>query len=236
VTPKQEAFVREYLIDLNATAAYKRAGYRARGHSAEVNAERLLRHAEVKAEIQAAKERRAERVEAKADDVLREWLAIGTADPRELIEFRRCCCRYCWGKGNRYQRTPGEMERARAEHRQAISRARDEGKKAPIRFDVQGGVGFNPKRDPNPKCQECFGDGVGETFVHDTRRLSPAAARLYAGVKQTKEGLEVKVRSQDDAQVNIARHLGLFNKDKSGAGVRVIVKDMTGRKRGDSGG
>lgn len=39
---RHERFVAEYLIDLNKTAAYKRAGYRARGHSAEVNA--LARH------------------------------------------------------------------------------------------------------------------------------------------------------------------------------------------------
>lgn len=38
---RQERFVAEYLIDLNKTAAYKRAGYRARGHAAEVNASRL---------------------------------------------------------------------------------------------------------------------------------------------------------------------------------------------------
>lgn len=38
---RHERFVAEYLIDLNKTAAYKRAGYRARGHAAEVNASRL---------------------------------------------------------------------------------------------------------------------------------------------------------------------------------------------------
>ena len=49
-------FVAEYLIDLNATAAYKRAGYRARGHSAEVNASRLRKRPDVRA-VCAAKTR-----------------------------------------------------------------------------------------------------------------------------------------------------------------------------------
>jgi phage terminase small subunit len=42
LTCKQDEFVRHYLVDLNATAAYRRAGYGARGNSAEVNAARLL--------------------------------------------------------------------------------------------------------------------------------------------------------------------------------------------------
>jgi hypothetical protein len=47
LTAKQRRFAAEYLQDMNATAAYRRAGYRARGHAAEVNACRLLRNAEV---------------------------------------------------------------------------------------------------------------------------------------------------------------------------------------------
>jgi len=47
LTAKQRRFADEYLIDLNATAAYKRAGYAGDGHGAEVNASRLLSNAEV---------------------------------------------------------------------------------------------------------------------------------------------------------------------------------------------
>jgi phage terminase small subunit len=53
---RHERFVAEFLIDLNATAAYKRAGYRARGHSAEVNASRLRKRPDVRA-VCAAKAR-----------------------------------------------------------------------------------------------------------------------------------------------------------------------------------
>ncbi len=48
IRPKHARFVYEYFIDLNATAAYKRAGYRARGHAAEVNASRLLKRPDVR--------------------------------------------------------------------------------------------------------------------------------------------------------------------------------------------
>lgn len=51
LTDKHMKFVDEYMIDMNATAAYRRAGYTAEGNSAEVNASRLLRNAKVSEEI-----------------------------------------------------------------------------------------------------------------------------------------------------------------------------------------
>ena len=55
MTPKQQRFVEEYLVDLNASAAYARAGYVARGNSAEVNASRLLRNAQVASAVSAGR-------------------------------------------------------------------------------------------------------------------------------------------------------------------------------------
>lgn len=69
LTPKQEAFVREYLKDLNATQAAIRAGYSE--DSAGTEGHRLLKNAEILEAIDAAKAKRAKRVELKADDVLR---------------------------------------------------------------------------------------------------------------------------------------------------------------------
>jgi phage terminase small subunit len=49
--PRHERFVAEFVLDCNATAAYRRTGYRARGHAAEVNASRLRRRPDVKRAI-----------------------------------------------------------------------------------------------------------------------------------------------------------------------------------------
>ena len=49
LTPKQQQFVEEYLVDLNATQAAIRAGYSAK--TAEFQASRLLRNAKVQAAI-----------------------------------------------------------------------------------------------------------------------------------------------------------------------------------------
>jgi len=69
LSPKQKMFVKEYLVDLNATQAAIRAGYSAK--TANAAAGRLLTKVSVAAAIQAAKAERAERLEIKADDVLK---------------------------------------------------------------------------------------------------------------------------------------------------------------------
>jgi len=70
MSAKQQAFVAEYLVDLNATAAYKRAGYKGTGNTAEVNASKLLRHAKVSVAIQGAMKKRADDLEISAKYVL----------------------------------------------------------------------------------------------------------------------------------------------------------------------
>lgn len=57
---KQRLFVAEYLKDLNATAAYKRAGYSGEGHVAESAASRMLSNVEIAAEVQQAMDKRVE--------------------------------------------------------------------------------------------------------------------------------------------------------------------------------
>lgn len=71
LTPKQQRFVQEYLIDLNATQAYRRAGYKVRSDNvAAVNADRLLRNAKIAAAIAEAKKQRAQRCALSADVVI----------------------------------------------------------------------------------------------------------------------------------------------------------------------
>lgn len=87
LTDRQQAFVDEYLKDLNATAAYKRAGYKAQGRAAENNASRLLGNAGVKAAIEAAQAERAQRVKVEGDDVLRELLRVALSDIGQVLDF-----------------------------------------------------------------------------------------------------------------------------------------------------
>lgn len=83
LTPRQQRFVDEYLIDLNATQAAIRAGYSKNG--AEVTASKLLRVAKVSAAIAKAQEKRAARTGINQDRVLKELARIAFFDPRKLF-------------------------------------------------------------------------------------------------------------------------------------------------------
>ena len=68
LTPKQERFAQEYLVDLNGKQAAIRAGYSPR--SAEVTASRLLRHDKVGASLRRLQAQTQERLEITRDTVL----------------------------------------------------------------------------------------------------------------------------------------------------------------------
>ena len=82
MTPKQERFVEEYLIDLNATQAAIRAGYSVNG--AEVTASKLLRNANVASAVAKAQKARSERTGIDAEWVLARLAAEATADVNDL--------------------------------------------------------------------------------------------------------------------------------------------------------
>ncbi|MCW2485735.1 terminase small subunit [Candidatus Symbiopectobacterium sp. NZEC127] len=197
----QAKFVNEYLIDMNRTAAYRRAGYKGEGNTAYVNATRMLRNANVARAIRDALDARERRTQITQDDVLKMWWEIATADANQITELRRLCCRHCWGFGFQYQwRDAVEFEEKRLD---AVER------KKPEPQDV-GGYGYDQSMDPNPECPRCNGMGVSRSHFHDTRDLRGAARRLYAGVKEGKFGLEVITRNQDDALKMVAQHLGML--------------------------
>lgn len=81
---KRASFVREYLIDCNATQAAIRAGYSAK--TAKQIGSRLLTNVDVMTEINKAKVQRAERVEVTADLVLAELLKIARVDLSQLYD------------------------------------------------------------------------------------------------------------------------------------------------------
>jgi len=83
LTPRQAAFVAEYLIDRNGTQAAIRAGYSPKTASSQ--AERLLRNAEVARAVAAGTAKIADKLEITAERVLRERARIAFADPRKIM-------------------------------------------------------------------------------------------------------------------------------------------------------
>jgi phage terminase small subunit len=145
--------------------------------------------------------------------VLEHWMDVAYADPNELMQIRRLNCRFCHGIDHQYQWIDEEeyeraCESARSE---AESKSKESGEEVfPGMPSDTGGYGFNKLVDPNKNCPKCLGEGKVDLHIADTRKISMQARRLFAGVKQTQSGVEIKFRDQDKAMENIARHLGMF--------------------------
>ena len=78
LTPKQQVFVEEYLVDLNATQAAIRAGYSKK--TAKQQGARLLTNVDIAAAVQAALAARSERTEISQNMVLDELAKVAFAN------------------------------------------------------------------------------------------------------------------------------------------------------------
>lgn len=137
LTEKQKRFVQEYLVDLNATAAARRAGYSEK--TADRIGPELLGKTCVSEAIQKAMDKRRDRVEITQDRVLQELAAIAFA------------------KGTDYA-------------------------------SVISGI----------------------VMVNDTEELTEEQKAAIVAIKQTKEGVEVKLADKMKALELLAKHLGLM--------------------------
>ena len=86
LTPKQERFVAEYLLDLNATQAAIRAGYSKR--SATMQGARLLRKDNVARAVAEATKRVTQRAELSAVKVLEEIGHVAFCDVRAFFDAK----------------------------------------------------------------------------------------------------------------------------------------------------
>ncbi len=223
LTPKQAKFARLYFETGKASESY-RASYDASNMAdttVSTAAAQLLNNEKVIAYIAEMTEDAAYMAQLNVGWVLRQYMQIATADVNELIESRRVCCRHCYGIDHKYQ-WKDEAEWANELGRVMESNARIERRNARKRDEepdpiqdlptLDGGVGFWGTLAPVEDCPECYGNGNQEAFIHDTRKLKGPAKLLYAGIKQTANGFEVKTRDQDGALAWLAKYLGIDKK------------------------
>ena len=85
LSAKQLRFVDEYLIDLNATQAAKRAGYSER--TANEQGARLLAKVSIQNEVEKRMSDREQRTEITQDRVLQELAKIAFGDPRRVMTW-----------------------------------------------------------------------------------------------------------------------------------------------------
>lgn len=225
LSEREARFALEFIVDGNASAAYLRAGYSAK--QANASAARLAAKASIKAAIAHLRAKREERIGFTADDTLAMTADILRADHRELIEFKVGCCRFCYGDQHMYQRTVGEMARDRAKHEAQVARRQERNKEyEDPGFDEQGGDGFDIRRDPNTECPVCGGDGAGRVVIKDTRHISKAAAALFAGIKEGKDGIEVKFHDKAVMLEKMFKHHGLYEKDNKQQAAQIATPEV----------
>lgn len=138
LTEKQKRFVQEYIKDLNATAAAKRAGYSEK--TAYSMGQRLLKNVEVQTAIQKGIEKRQARTEITQDRVLQELAAIAFANG--------------------------------IDYAQIVS---------------------------------------GTATLYDTEKLTDRQKAAIISIKQTKDGVEIKLGSKLKALELLGKHLGMFS-------------------------
>jgi hypothetical protein len=203
LTAQQRIFVAEYLKDGNATQAGIRAGYSKK--SAEQIGYQLLQKTSVAQAIAQQQKASIARTLGSADEVLAQMWQLATFDANQLSQYRRGACRYCWGFGHHFQWRDAvefEEETAKAEGREGARQPKD-----------TGGYGYDHTREPNPKCPRCNGDGIGQPYFPDTRKL-PAASRLaYSGVKVGKNGVEITAISRERMFEAVMKRLGLADSE-----------------------
>ncbi len=203
LTAQQRRFVAEYLKDGNATQAAIRSGYSKK--SAEQIGYQLLQKTSVAQAIVQQQKASIARTLGSADEVLAQMWQLATFDANQLSQYRRGACRYCWGFGHHYQ------WRDAVEFDEALAKA--EGKDGVRQPEDPGGYGYDHNREPNPACPRCNGDGVGQPYFADTRKLSPDAALAYSGVKLGKNGVEITAISRERMYEAVMKRLGLADSE-----------------------
>lgn len=200
LSAKVKRFIAEYLKDNNATAAAARAGYSDPNYGRQ-----LIANPNVAQSIAQQQKASIARTLGSADEVLAQMWQLATFDANQLSQYRRGACRYCWGFGHHYQ------WRDAVEFEEEIAKV--EGKEGARQPEDTGGYGYDHNREPNPECPRCNGDGIGQPYFPDTRKL-PAVSRLaYTGVKVGKNGVEITAISRERMFEAVMKRLGLADSE-----------------------
>ena len=222
LTAKRAAFVDHYLTGASGREAARRAGYK----SPAVEGARLLSHANVR---QALAERRAQlaaEAGASPEQVMSRWARTAFADPRDVVQLRRCACRYCHGRHGLYQwRSAREFEEARrreavriapgAKHKDLRRKLLAGETEDPRMPQDDGGYGYTRNMPPNPDCAECDGWGEAHVYLVDSREALDGDV-LIESIRETGSGVEVKLADRTKALENLARAVGVIADGKDG--------------------
>lgn len=222
LNPKEAKFLAKFIESNNVAESFRTVyGYpQMSNQMAYASGRRVLDIPRVKEKLTAHTNLLVRRTQMSVVDVFQEWLDIIRADPTELVTIRRVNCRHCWGRDHKYRwRDSDEFAVAQAEVLDWNSKPDHATTQRPLPNDV-GGYGWRKNHQPNSDCPKCDGEGHLDLWIADLATVSPQALKLFAGIKQTQHGIELKLHDRMGAIENVAKALGMFK--------TVIQLDMGG--------
>lgn len=141
---------------------------------------------------------------------------IADVDASEYLRVISVNCRYCHSPGHEHPLyKPSEWRSIMRQYERDLVDAEILAKQPPD-FPF-GGPGFEPYREPHPECPECGGRGETIEQLIPTDQWSPRARRAFAGLKKTKDGIEVKTLDVHKSLEMMAK-IGNMMKDHEEAG------------------
>ena len=228
---RERTFVLSYLEHGSNTEAAKAAGYKDPGNYGAS----LVAKPKIKAAIDEGQGKLQKHLMVTAEDVARRYAELAFADAGEITQYRRGACRHCYGVNYAYQyRDEQELSDRAAEEAKKLfddPNVIDAAINNPslIGITSEGGFGYRKNKEPNPECPRCEGEGIEWTFIQDTRALSDTARMLFDGVKETKQGVEIKTQDRSKALADLAKHLGMFagkGEDNPNEGLLALAKQI----------
>lgn len=198
LTYKQEAYCQHAAVT-SYSEAYKTVYQPKSGYNFHEDIRRLNRLPHIARRIREIMAETNEAIGVTREWLLRWWFYRMIYDPAELTAWAVGACHYCYGEGHQYQWRIHEYLEAIREAEQT--------KNAPVP-DVGGGFGYDATRPPVDDCPHCHGKGIGRAHIADTSTLSPMARAAFDGIKETRQGIEIKMADKDVAAANFAKLSG----------------------------
>jgi phage terminase small subunit len=136
--------------------------------------------------------------------LLRWWYYRMIYDPAEITAWAIGACRHCYGDDHEYQWRAHEYMRELSKAEALVAR-RVKDVELP---DIAGGFGYDATKPPADDCPHCHGKGVGRADIADTSKLTPMARAAFEGIKETAQGIEIKMADKGKAAEQFAKLSG----------------------------
>jgi len=159
---------------------------------------------------------------------VRRFRDIAFADIASIVGLHIEACRFCYGICHAYQwRTPQEYHGSRTETRAGFGSGNSKEAEVP----PEGDYGYDASLPPNQDCPECCGDGIPRIVFKDTRLFTDSERAVFAGVVESRYGVNYRFHDRLAALGELAKRLGFYEAkdDRNTNAVARLILDLQSR-------